>query len=63
MKHNDYQGALSMGLRFYKGEAKGIVGLTGSPQKRKQDISDRVRREFYLLMLILTYIFTTMYIF
>ncbi|VDI73695.1 vacuolar protein sorting-associated protein 8 [Mytilus galloprovincialis] len=39
-KQNKYQDALALALSFYEGNAKAVVGLTGSSAKRKQIVAD-----------------------
>ena len=42
IKQNRYQDALALGLSFYEGKAKAVVGLTGSQRMRKEIVANLV---------------------
>lgn len=43
VKQNKYRQALDLGLAFYKGEAKALVGLSWNPTKRKASVNELMR--------------------
>uniref|UniRef100_A0A1X7VJT1 Uncharacterized protein n=1 Tax=Amphimedon queenslandica TaxID=400682 RepID=A0A1X7VJT1_AMPQE len=42
VKEGDYVKAIELGLQFYEGKAKAVVGLSGSTKKRKEFVMDQV---------------------
>ena len=44
MRKAQYEEALALAASFYEGKAKAVVGLSGTPDKRKAIVAQKVSR-------------------
>ena len=42
VSHNQWDRALALALSFYKGQARAVVGLSGSQNRKKQLVADKI---------------------
>ena len=42
VKHNQWDRAFALALSFYKGEARAVVGLAGSVDRKKMLVADKI---------------------
>jgi len=42
VRHDRYSDALSLARSFYDGSARAVIGLSGSPQRRQEQVAERI---------------------